>query len=730
MDPKDLDYRYIKNTALGYSTNSTPLSGPDWESGSVNFLTSVRQYLEKAPGFAAYESSATVFTGTIKRIFTWERWDGTFYILVCEVYAGHSKVWKLKVGTDAAFVSLYDDDSRASPLIGEPFDFCISNDKCYFANGQCSQVYEGGSIVRQWGILTNPMVGTVGPPDYTGGQPVSTVSAAAGSMSATVGYIYTYSYGNSSTNHISSASNPSLTTGVFTAKSGVTITGIGTTDTQADLVHVFRTTDGGSGMYFELPNSPISAPAAGGATVYATSFTAGATTAFQTSSAHGFSNGDLVTILYVWTDDPAIVLQGTWTVTVTGGTTFTIPVNTTGRTIYTTPFGASCQKASTWTITDTATDAALSSFQAPVGNDLSTNSPPTPLGQNDPPLFDTAVEYGASWKGVTWFANRIWGFFKNTLYYTVWEEKGDYGLEEECVPKSNFFVFSQPIKALATNDEFLLVFTATTVWKISGDSLDTFSRSSLFSNIGVRNRSCIARLGKAIAWFDLSHSVRITDGFQQREVSLDIRPDLASVDPDKAALSFFCNANYNWLCLLDGETQMFIYDLDLNQWLPPWTFVGACSAIHWGETAAGEPLLLVGSAGKKILKMMPSTYTFDGSTYTAVARSSLLDIVETDKIASTANAQLITIERNEVQLSDVLELRDEEPSTGTYVTDYPNIMTKDSISPPLRPQADSLVEEWFGTQQIGCKRMSLQFEWAAASTKFILYSFGIGSHKL
>jgi hypothetical protein len=731
MDPKDLKYQYVRNTALPYKTNESPIAeGIGWESGSVNFLTSMNQYLEKAPGFASYEASASTFTGTLKRIFTWERWDGSFYILACEVYAGHSKVHKLKVGTDAAFVQIYDDDSVSSPTVGYPFDFVPSNDKLYFANGQTAQVYEGtGTTVRDWGISTAPMVGTVGPPDYTGGQPVATVSATVGTMSATVGYRYVYSYGNSSSGHISSASNPSVSTGVFSAKASVTITGIASTDSQVDGIHVFRTTDGGGGIYFELPNSPFSNPAPGGATVYGTA-AAAAATIFTVSAGHGLSSTNVVTIMGCATSDPNIVITGTWSVTVTSPTTFTIPVDTSGTTISWGPFGISITLSSSSTIVDTATDAELSSYMAPVGADLSTSTPPTPLGQNDPPIFDVAPPYGSSWKGVTWFANRIWGFFKNSLYYTVWEEGGDYGLAEECIPKSNYMVFSQPITAIATNEEFLLVFTANTIWKISGESLETFTRSCLFSNLGVRDRSCVARLGKSIAWFDISHTVRVTDGFQQSELSVDIRPDLESVDPDLASLSFFCNGKKNWLCLLDGATQMFVYDLDMSQWLPPWTHVGAATAIHWGETATGTPLLLIGSAGKKVLKMTPSTYAFDGSSYTALARTSLFDIVEKDKIASTANAQIITIERNSVQLSEVKECRDDDPTTVSWDSDFGNIATQDSISPPLRPIASEVVEEWFSTQQIGCRRMALQFEWAAASTQFKLFSFGIGSYPL
>ena len=92
---------------------------------------------------------------------------------------------------------------------------------------------------------------------YKLGGPSVTVSGTAGSMSASYGYKYVYCYGNSGTGHISSPTPPSASTGAFSSKASVGVDLVASSDAQVDQIRVFRTTDGGGGILFELPNSPF-----------------------------------------------------------------------------------------------------------------------------------------------------------------------------------------------------------------------------------------------------------------------------------------------------------------------------------------------------------------------------------------------------------------------------------------------------------------------------------------
>lgn len=78
-----------------------------------------------------------------------------------------------------------------------------------------------------------------------------------GTFSAVNGYSYVYVYGNSITGHVSSPTFASINTGPFTNIDHLSISLVASTDPQVDQIRLFRTTDGGAGVYFELPNSPF-----------------------------------------------------------------------------------------------------------------------------------------------------------------------------------------------------------------------------------------------------------------------------------------------------------------------------------------------------------------------------------------------------------------------------------------------------------------------------------------
>jgi hypothetical protein len=81
--------------------------------------------------------------------------------------------------------------------------------------------------------------------------PVSapTLSFGAGALSPSVGYTYCYSYHNSSTGHVSTASPRSASTGPQTSKN-ITVGYSTSADAQVDKIWIFRNDDGGSLFYF------------------------------------------------------------------------------------------------------------------------------------------------------------------------------------------------------------------------------------------------------------------------------------------------------------------------------------------------------------------------------------------------------------------------------------------------------------------------------------------------
>src|SRR5271169_5175769 len=123
-----ISHRNIQNIALPYKSYVSPTeSEVFFTQGSADLLTSIKSYIERRPGFATtLEAAPTTFTH-VARIFTWNRWDGTFIYMVNDITASTSVVYKMVVGTDTHFVPLYQDTTSTNP-----FSFVVSNNTVYF----------------------------------------------------------------------------------------------------------------------------------------------------------------------------------------------------------------------------------------------------------------------------------------------------------------------------------------------------------------------------------------------------------------------------------------------------------------------------------------------------------------------------------------------------------------------------------------------------------------------
>ena len=283
---------------------------------------------------------------------------------------------------------------------------------------------------------------------------IPTVALSGTGISATNGgYTYVYCYFNSTTGHISSPSSESASTGNFSNKQvdvGVTAS----TDPQVDQIRIFRTTDGGGGVFFEIANSPV--------------------------------------------------------------------------------------PNATTTYPDTTTDADLSVLTAPT------------FGFNDPPPPQ---------QGFVWFANRIWGFSKATVYFTDWEEINLGVGEESWVsgPAGNFWNFNSEVTALSVAQDGVIIETAGGMFKIDGDSLDTFRRTTIAVGIGCRNRATIARLGALTAQLANTNSIWTTDSNSLNEISQMIQPTLDGIDHSQASATFHIQGQNRWLVFCDaGHNQTFV----------------------------------------------------------------------------------------------------------------------------------------------------------------------------
>src|SRR5436309_1121909 len=208
----ELQHRTIRNTALPYDSFGSPVRPDPVLIAGSNVLTSKRTFIERRPGFAAYEPTPTTFPGKINRIFVWHRWDGTFFVMLSALNGSVTSVWKLKVGTDASFVSIV---SAGSPTA---FDFVVSDNFLFFSAVNAAAYRWDGSAdpVLLWGIAFP----TTAP----------TTSVAGTGITAVTGWTYVWTNGLSTSGEISSPSLVSLSTGVVSNKT-VTVTDNGSVST-------------------------------------------------------------------------------------------------------------------------------------------------------------------------------------------------------------------------------------------------------------------------------------------------------------------------------------------------------------------------------------------------------------------------------------------------------------------------------------------------------------------
>lgn len=152
-----LAHRVFRDPAFPYITNNSPVSTETFfDSGSVDILTSIAGIAQRRPGFADYVETTPTFFVNLKRIYTWDRFDGNFYIMFCDLLvSGVANVYKLQVGVDASAVLIYTDPNPTNT----PYDFVSSNNTLYFSNGFYVKKWSPDFVsvgnpsgVRDWGL--------------------------------------------------------------------------------------------------------------------------------------------------------------------------------------------------------------------------------------------------------------------------------------------------------------------------------------------------------------------------------------------------------------------------------------------------------------------------------------------------------------------------------------------------------------------------------------------------
>lgn len=352
-------------------------------------------------------------------------------------------------------------------------------------------------------------------------------------------------------------------------------------------------------------------------------------------------------------------------------------------------------------LTDSSADTALTSVQAPLH------------GFNNPPPRG---------KSCVWYAGRIWTTSSDRVNFSGFEEI-NIGVKEEAWPEFNFYPMGAETTGLGVTENALMMFTANDVFRLTGDSLDTFRRETAFRNAGTYQHPTITGNGKIVAWLDAKNVIRITDGYSMEEISIPIRPDIKSIVQASAQMAFYDNGIYQWLVLMDGGAgKLRVYDLDTGQWMVPWD-ISNITAIHQGDTAQGTVKLFLGRAGKP-LALNATAYADETVAYSAYLTTNAFSLLPEAPPSAMANFERIVVERDAHAISSIGLLVDEDPGTGS-----PSFTSLNGpIAPTNQTQGTNLVEDgYWSLDNIPSvsRYASAKISWTASAQNFRLYSVDV-----
>lgn len=375
--------------------------------------------------------------------------------------------------------------------------------------------------------------------------------------------------------------------------------------------------------------------------------------------------------------------------------------------------------SSSFPYNDTTADASLDTA-------LSEQAPP--LNYNDPP---------PGMRGLKYFANRIWGFAGNTLYYTGWEEITN-GTEEECIPSGvtgNNWSAAEEIMALSVLPDALLIKTRNTIYKVTGDSRDTFSFLPLFKGMGTSVKvTGVAEDGDRVFWMNTDGQIWATDGTNKSLVSEPITDDLLNIASTDCSMAVHRYGKAQWLVVADanGDTtgangaKWYVLDLNTGKWMPPWS--RSATHLYSGELAAGQFSLIYmsydgGSAGQTIVRRVSISPHTETWTDTGVADYTANMVLAPQKLAKQGfNASLVYIGYEK----DLRSTPAADP-TVSFITDEiesGSEATATQVDPPSRRTSATIQEKWCNAvdaKQFGTRAL-VKFAWSAENKNFRLLS--------
>lgn len=362
--------------------------------------------------------------------------------------------------------------------------------------------------------------------------------------------------------------------------------------------------------------------------------------------------------------------------------------------------------ASGWTFTDSTLDSALNILLP--GDVINANAPP-PSG-----LIR-----------MTYHLNRVWGAVGNNVYFSALiGDETLIGVGPQCWPASNVFVFPEPVTRLMPIASGLLVFTTDDIWIITGTSrtgtAGPLLSSQLFQQgVGLLSYNALDVEGNQVFLYTSDKQFIAFTASGPNEIGYPIGVDLQNTfDPTKVYVAALVAGTQDKAVFIDDGTSSW-FRCNWNQppeggpaWSPRATITGGTSSVVSVETSAGVHQLLIGQSNGTVLARSYSTFSDNGTSYSAFATIGSLVLAKPGQLALLDS---IVLELQKVgSIPSVLLMLDE------ISNDFETLPNPVDDPPRLLPSNSVYSKRWYvagGNNPAPCRHIQLKISFASEAAK-------------
>lgn len=294
-------------------------------------------------------------------------------------------------------------------------------------------------------------------------------------------------------------------------------------------------------------------------------------------------------------------------------------------------------------ILDNSPDSSLNLFSFFLVSPTFSNSPP-PAG-----LIN-----------LTYHLNRIWGSVGNFVYYAGGPDTL-LGNGAEAFPPSNVFAFPSPVKKLVPISNGLLVFTTDDTWVIVGTTTSTFYSMIYQEGLGILSWNALDIAGSNLFMYTSDKQFLVGTASGLNEIGFAIGDQLeANFNPSNVYVaSLISGTRDKAVFISDGVSNWF--RCNWNQppeggpaWSPIANITGGATAVVSVETSPGVHQLFVGQSNGSVLVRNLSTFSDNGSNYSAFATIGSIVLAQPGQLAEVSNVNLELQKRGTIPSLGVL----------------------------------------------------------------------------